>query len=80
MTSARAAVSVLGELPADLRAQLAAVQEPSPSSVVLVLRDGRTVVWGAPGESARKAAVVAALLPRPGKTIDVTTPSLAVVR
>ncbi len=74
------AVAVLAELPATLQAQLAAVQEPSPSSVVLLLRDGRTVVWGEPGESARKAAVVAALLPHPGKTIDVTTPSLAVVR
>ncbi len=79
-TAVGPAVAVLAELPAALRAQLAAVQEPSPSSVVLLLRDGRTVVWGEPGESARKAAVVEALLPRPGRTIDVTTPSLAVVR
>lgn len=73
-------VEVLAELPAALRDQVAAVRVPSPSSVVLVLRDGRTVVWGPPGESRNKAAVVAALLPRPGRTIDVTSPGVAVVR
>lgn len=74
------AVQVLAELPPGLRAQVAAVQLPAPSSVMLVLRGGRSVIWGAPGQAARKAAVVAALLPRPGTTIDVTSPDLAVVR
>lgn len=78
--SPESAVQVLAELPVDLRQEVAAVQQPTPSSVVLVLRSGRTVIWGPPGQSARKAAIVAALLPRPGKTIDVTTPALAVVR
>lgn len=73
------AVQVLAELPAGLRAQVAAVQLPSPSSVVLQLRDGHVVIWGPPGAAGRKAAVVAALLPRPGKTIDVTSPDVAVV-
>ena len=74
------AVQVAAELPSALLAQVAAVQVPSPSSVVLQLRTGgRTVVWGPPGQAARKAAVVTALLPRPGKTIDVTSPDVAVV-
>lgn len=74
------AVEVVAELPAGLRDQVATVALPSASSVVLGLRDGRTVVWGPPGQSARKAAVVAALLSRPGGTIDVTSPGLAVTR
>lgn len=74
------AVEVLAELPATLRDQVATVQLPSPASVLLLLRDGRSVVWGPPGQVGRKAAVVAALLPRPGKTIDVTSPDVAVVR
>ena len=79
-SAARTGLQVLAELPPALVGQVAAVQVPSPFSVVLVLRDGRSVVWGPPGESARKAAIVGALLPRPGKTIDVTSPDVAVVR
>ncbi len=74
------AVAVLAELPPALLGQVGVAQLLSASSVVLRLRDGRTVVWGPPGDTARKAAVVAALLPRPGATIDVTTPGVAVVR
>lgn len=75
-----AAVQVLAGLPAALLAQVADVTVPTPASVRLALRDGRIVVWGPPAAGARKAAVVQALLPRPGKTIDVTSPEVAVVR
>lgn len=74
------ALQVLAELPAGLQDQVAAVRAASASQVELVLRDGRSVVWGAPGDAARKSAVVAALLPRPGRTFDVTAPGVAVVR
>ena len=74
------AVQVVAQLPDALRGQVARVEVPSPSSVVLQLRDGRSIVWGAPGQAARKAAVVTALLTRPGGTIDVTSPDVAVVR
>ncbi len=74
------AVQVLGELPSALRDQVSSVHAATPSSVVLALADGHAVVWGAPGGAARKAAVVAALLPRPGKTLDVTSPGVAVIR
>ncbi|HEU0102770.1 MAG TPA: FtsQ-type POTRA domain-containing protein [Mycobacteriales bacterium] len=80
LAQAEPAVQVLAELPGWLREQVAAVQLPSPASVVLQLRSGRAVVWGPPGQAARKAAVVAALLPRPGRTVDVTAPEVAVVR
>ena len=75
-----AAVDVLGQLPPALRAAVAEVQAASPVSVTLQLRDGRTVAWGAPDAPARKATVVEALLRRPGRTVDVTAPDVAVVR
>ena len=75
-----AAVAVLAELPDDLRQQVATVQVSSIGSVSLGLRDARSVEWGRPGASARKTPVVRALLARPGRTIDVTVPGLAVVR
>lgn len=83
----RSAATVLAELPAPLRDQVATAQVApapagGPATVALVLADGRQVVWGSPGgaaDAARKAAVVAALLPRPGRTIDVSSPTLAVV-
>lgn len=74
------ALQVLDELPAALRGQVQAVRGDTPSTVELVLAGGRSVVWGPPGDATRKAAVVAALLPRPGRVIDVTAPGVAVVR
>ena len=74
------ALQVLEELPPALRDQVRSVRGDAPSSVELVLADGRAVVWGPPGDAARKAAVVTALLPRPGRVIDVTAPGVAVVR
>lgn len=75
-----AAVDVLGQLPPALRGAVQEVQAASPVSVTLQLRDGRTIAWGAPDAPARKAAVVEALLRRPGRTVDVTAPDVAVVR
>ncbi len=96
--AATAAMSVLVGLPKDLRDQVQQVQGRSASSVVLLLADGRTVLWGAPGDAAdtaTKAAVVATLerdrlaralaegkktdAPK-GLEIDVSTPTVAVVR
>jgi cell division protein FtsQ len=37
------------------------------------------VRWGADADDARKAAVLAPLLTRPGSTYDVSTPDLPVV-
>jgi len=76
----RAAVEVLTALPEPLLARVRTVSAPTPASVTLELRGGRTVVWGTSGQTARKAAVVEALLRRKGSTVDVTSPSVAVVR
>lgn len=78
--STLAALEVTGELPADLRGQVASVAADSPAAVTLRLNDGREVVWGRPGDAATKAAAVKALLAMPGRTIDVSAPGVAVRR
>lgn len=75
-----AALQVQRELPAPLRAQVQGLRAASPSSVVLVLAEGRQVVWGAPGDAATKAAAVEALLRLPGRVVDVSAPGVAVRR
>jgi cell division protein FtsQ len=67
-------------LPEPLRAQVTTVQAPSPQAVVLLLADGRSVVWGGPSGSATKGAAVLALLSRPGTVFDVSGEGVVVVR
>lgn len=62
--AARAAMTVLADLPDGLRTQVQTVRGRSPSQVVLGLLDDRTVLWGAAGDAAdtaTKAAIVATL-------------------
>jgi cell division protein FtsQ len=72
-------VRVLTALPAQLRSQLVAVSAPTPGSVTLALANGKTVRWGDADDSARKAAVLGALLTRPGKVYDVSSPELPTI-
>jgi cell division protein FtsQ len=74
----RSALAVLAELPPDLRSGTSLVQGVNAQRVVLAL-GGRSVVWGAPGEAEAKVAVLRVLLAKPGGTIDVSSPGLAVV-
>jgi cell division protein FtsQ len=76
----RAALAVLGTVPASLRAKVGVVEAPTPYSVTLGLRDGRTVIWGGPDDAALKAKLLVVLLTRPGTMFDVSSPSVAVVR
>lgn len=76
----RAALTVLQALPPAVRSRLAAVRAASPEQVTLVLRDGRTVVWGGVGEARAKAAVLVPLLRLPGTVYDVSTPSVVTRR
>ena len=69
----RAAVAILAAIPPQLRAQVVEVTSKTGGDVQLILADGRTVKWGSADGSARKAAVLAPLLTRPGKVYDVTT-------
>jgi cell division protein FtsQ len=75
-----AGLEVAADLPPDLRARVAGVGAASASTVTLSLVDGRTVVWGSPGDTATKAAAVLAMLPMEGRTFDVSAPGVAVRR
>jgi cell division protein FtsQ len=74
-----AAVTVLGALPAQLKPHVVTVSAATPGDVRLTLADGRVVKWGNARDNARKAAVLAPLLTRPGKTYDVATPDFPTV-
>lgn len=76
----RAGLSVLLSLPPEVRALLARIEAPTAEQVWLILRDKRQIVWGNADDAAAKGAVVKALLRRPGKVIDVSSPGLATVR
>jgi len=75
----QAVVRVMGALPPQLRAQVVAISAATPGSVQLALANGKTVRWGNADDSARKAAVLAALMTRPGKVYDVSSPDLPTV-
>jgi cell division protein FtsQ len=75
----QAVVRVMGALPSQLRAQVIAISAATPGSVQLALANGKTVRWGNADDSARKAAVLAALMTRPGKVYDVSSPDLPTV-
>lgn len=77
--AAVAAATVLTGLPGWLRDQVQAVTAESPLEVRLDLTEGRTVRWGSPARSARKAAVLKPLLTRPGEVYDVASPDLPTV-
>lgn len=75
----KAAVTVLGDIPRQLQTQVTTVTANTPGDVRLTLADGRVVKWGNARDNARKAAVLAPLLTRPGKTYDVATPEFPTV-
>jgi cell division protein FtsQ len=75
----QAVVRVLVALPAQLKAQLLVMGAKTPGSVTLTLTGGRTVRWGNAADSARKSAVLAALMTRPGKVYDVSSPDLPTI-
>jgi len=77
---ARAALAAVTALPPRLLAGVAAVRAATPEQVTLTLTDGRTVFWGGGEDSAAKASVLGALLRRPGRHYDVSTPSVVTVR
>jgi len=76
----RAALDVIAALPASIRNRVSVVAAQSPDSVVVTLIGGRTVIWGSAADSDRKALVLAGLFDRPGRTIDVSSPSAVVIR
>lgn len=77
--STHAAVTVLGAIPDQLRKRVVELSARTPGDVALKLAGGRVVKWGDAQDNERKAAVLAPLLTRPGKTYDVATPDFPTV-
>jgi cell division protein FtsQ len=76
----QAVATVAAALSAPVLAQLAEISAANPQAITLVLRDGRTVLWGTAVRSQQKAALLPALLGQPGTHFDVSNPELAIVR
>jgi cell division protein FtsQ len=73
----RAALRVVAALTPPLRTRLTQLVADSPTHIRLELAGGRTIVWGDADNNEMKARVAAALLDRPAKTIDVSSPEVA---
>ena len=70
------AAKVIAALPPDLTLIVDHVQVTSVDQISLVLKDGRTVVWGSADESDTKAEVLATLLATvQAQVYDVSVPS-----
>ena len=76
----RAALAVLSELPPAIRARVRILRAASPSSVTLVLGDGRRILWGGVGDATMKAQAAEALLRMPGTFYDVSRPGVVTRR
>lgn len=76
----RAVVAVVGAIPASVRADVLGYTATSVDEVGFALRGNREVVWGGADDSPAKAAVLVALLRRPGTHYDVRAPAAPAVR
>jgi cell division protein FtsQ len=72
------AATVLGDLPARLRASVISVTAPSPDQVTLRLTHGVTVLWGGTGDARQKAEELGVLMPTHASYYDVSAPGSAV--
>lgn len=69
-----AVLTVLADLPEELRTEVVSAGADSPAAVTLELADGTVVQWGSASESALKAAVLEVLRERDAAEYDVTVP------
>ncbi len=74
------AATVIAALPQRLRRLVDHVEVLTVDQITLVLRDGRTVVWGSSDDSRQKAEVLLALLDQPAQIYDVSVPSQPTTR
>jgi cell division protein FtsQ len=77
----RDGLAVLAALPPQVRKRLVRIEARSSDDIVVVMTPGRVRVrWGSADDSARKAAVLAALLSRKASVYDVSAPDLPTTR
>ena len=74
------AAAVVESLPAALRGRLVSVSASPAGAVTLHLARHVTALWGGPGESVQKAAVLAMLLRTKASYYDVSDPAAAVTK
>jgi cell division protein FtsQ len=75
-----AALQVLADLTGPMRGRVRILRAASPSSVTLVLQDGRRVLWGGAGQTALKLEAAEVLLKMPGTVYDVSRPEVVTRR
>ncbi len=75
-----AGLAVVAALPAEVAGITTSVTAAGPYDVTVQLSDGRSVVWGAATDNARKAQILAAVLAQPGTTFDISDPGMVTVR
>ena len=68
------AATVASALPQDIAGRVDFLTVETVDLIELVLKDGRTVLWGSAEESDRKAEVLVRLLERPARHYDVSVP------
>jgi len=71
-----AALAVIGAIKAPMKAAVASVTALSAYHIVLLLKDGRSVIWGSPENGPRKMQILPAVLSQPGRTFDISDPDL----
>jgi cell division protein FtsQ len=76
----KAALQVVTALPADVTALIGKVTAVSAYRVTLVLKDGRAVIWGDGSRTAAKAKILPAVLQQPGRTFDLSDPTMITVK
>jgi len=76
----KAALAVLTTLRPEVAGQVGRIAAPSVAAITLTLTDGRQVVWGTNDRTEEKAQKLAALLTRPGRVYDVSSPDLPTVK
>lgn len=71
----RSAAAVVSSLPGDLLSRTRSVRAESLDSITLLLRDGRSVLWGNANQNRAKAQVLAVLLKHRATAYDVSVPA-----
>ncbi len=75
----QSSLALLEALPADLGAKVSGIKVSSANLITFTLGP-RTVVWGSGEDSARKVAILTALLRTSAKVLDVSAPNTPVTR
>ena len=76
----REAARIIVVLPSEVADRVAHIQVETIDQISLVLRDGRTVVWGSADQSDDKARVLGVLLQQRATTYDVSVPGQPTTR